>query len=504
MKKLVLIALLPITMLMSGSFVMQKGSPLLKAEDSVPNTTGTMATSETSTITETTLTNVDSTNKITDKYDLPKTIYNVLDYGLKGDGVTDDSEALEQLAHNTNVTNWYFPADHTFRLSNISVPAHVNTIFGEGTIETIMKGTNTRGAFHNLTTTEDHTLYDGLHFTWENKRVDTLYGAISYGNAVSHRNIEIRNCTFRGNEEASHNAILLIGNEETGGLTNAFIHNNQFIDIPRAAIEVLGRNASGNASKDDGSINNVNIYDNTFDATHANDYGHKDGWHCAISFSSSRGGAKAYNNRLINHRWDFEVSDSKDVELYNNYTTGTSEYFLFYNQNASDLNANVPNPVHHNHFESEDCLYGITIQGANGGMPAGEIYENYIKGGPIWLKEGDGGIIRNNTIVKDLTVTTVGPYSAVIKGDAGNSEGFKVIENDIYVYGSDIDAISNRNDESSSSTTQIYNNHIYSSGIGCINMPGADIEGNNCQTSWSGDIPSSRPGAGLQYSTKSY
>ena len=95
-------------------------------------------------------------------------------------------------------------------------------------------------------------------------------------------------------------------------------------------------------------------------------------------------------------------------------------------------------------------------------------------------------------------MTTVGPYSAVIKGDAGNSEGFKVIENDIYVYGSSIKAISNRNGESSTSTTQIYNNHIYSSGIGCINMPGAKIEGNNCQMSWSGNIPTSRQGAGLQ------
>lgn len=475
------------TTLMAIEFTMTESGLYANIETQPATTTATTSS-----------TNSDGTLYGGDIYDLPSKAYNVLDYGLKGDGSTDDTGALNDLASNTGITNWYFPAGYTFRLSNISVPAHVDTLYGGGTIKTIMSSTNNRGAFHNTTTTNDHTLYDGLLFTWESNRIDTIYGAISYGNAHRNNNIEIRNCTFTGNTNASHNALLFVGDYATGALTNTWVHNNQFIKIPRASIEVLGRESGTSSnSKDDRSIANVNIYSNTFDASNANNYGHKDGWHCAISFSANRGGSKAYNNRFINHKWDVEVSDAKGCEVYNNYSTGTSEYFIFYNNREDGYDINVDNPIHHNHFESDDCMYGISIEGTAGGMPLGNIYENYIKGGPIWHKEGAGGRVHDNTIVKNLSVTTVGPYSAIIKGDAGNTTDIEIADNDIYVYGGNTEAISNRNSESSTSGTQALRNNIYTSGTGCISLSGATLTSNVCNTSWSGTIPTGRVGAGL-------
>lgn len=101
MKKLILITILIVSNAISGSFIMSPGQPLVKSEEATSSDTNTdQASTEPITI---------NTDPDWIQQPLPTEKFDVTDYGLKCDGVTDDSNALKTLAKNTAVTNWYFP-----------------------------------------------------------------------------------------------------------------------------------------------------------------------------------------------------------------------------------------------------------------------------------------------------------------------------------------------------------------------------------------------------------
>ncbi len=472
MKKIILLIIVQLTVIMAGSFVMIEGNPsLTKVNTTVSDTTG-------NTSLNTTITYSNFTPK-----PLPTDKFNVLDYGLKGDGITDDSAALKTLAKNTNVTNWYFPEGHTFKLYAISVPSHVNTVWGGGTLKTIYKSVNMpQGCFHQMTTPTTHLLFDNIKFIYDNTSFSNgNYGAITLAKAKRIENVEIRNCTFTGNSFNPMNGITLIGNREVGGLKHINIHDNKFLKISRAGIEILKRNDS-NYDYDDG-VEDVNIFNNHFDPT-----GGKSGWRCAVSFSQVRKQSSVNYNTFNNNAWDIELAQGKDITVRNNKSTKTQKYFMSV-QDTIHYESGV-NWIYDNHFDSQKASLHL-IMGSSS-----EVYNNFIRG-QLWQQRGIAGNIHHNTIVKDMSISAAWGDEPVYLGDKEESPKSTVhfYENDIYMIGSGGNAISISSD--ADSDCMVENNNIYrvSSDTGYISTgTSATVKGNTGISNYNEEnIPNSRP-----------
>ena len=495
MKKIILITFLPITIVMAGSFVMTKGNPLIKADATTITTSTDTIVNDTTTTYSTT-----STSNWTPK-PLPTQKFNVLDYGLKGDGITDDSAALKELAKNTSVTNWYFPVGKTFKLYGIVPPAHVTTIWGGGTLKTIYKNvTYPLGVFQISNKPLTHLLIDNINFTYTNTDYEHgEYGAvlINKGNGNSVHNIEIRNSSFVGNSKCPANGITVYGKKENGGTKHINIHDNHFIDIPRAGIEVLHR--SDIPTTDGDGIEDVNIFNNIFD------FSNSSGWKCAISFSQVRKACLVANNRLINTSWDIEINQAANITIRNNYSTGCKAHFISQGStgwHGNDVFTIAENWIYRNHFESQTATIHIYTGSKS------KYYENFISGG-IWSQNNVGdpwdasiGEIYNNTIVKDSSIHAyagewTGPASAIkIEGKGGNTN---IHDNDIYIkHNGSTGIVMN---STIGVNTHVTNNNIRRTGTdnNCISTgTNATISNNICTANYSNTIPTSRSNAGIQ------
>jgi len=492
MKKIILLTLLPITIVMAGSFIMTKGDPLIK----------TVITSSPSTDSnpENTKDNPTTISNWTPKL-LPTQKFNVLNYGLKGDGVTDDTRALNTLAKNTNVTNWYFPAGKTFRLYGVIPPAHLTTVWGGGTLKTIYSSdTYPLGVFKILNRPTTSLLIDNINFTYVKKDYENgEYGAImiAKGNtADSVQNVEIRNSSFTGNSECPANGITIYGKSENGGTKHVNIHNNKFIDIPRAGVEILHR--SNTPTTDGDGIEDVNVFKNSFDFTNSG------GWKCAISYSQVRKPCLVANNRLNHTSWDVEINQAVNITIRNNYSTNCKQHFIsqgtsgWHGNDVFDVGENI---IRNNHFESQTA----TIHIYDGSKS--KYYDNFIAGG-IWSqqqKDGWGasiGEFYNNTIVKDSTINAyagkwTGPASA-IKIES-NGYDTNIHDNDIYIKHNGSTGIIMVS--SVGTDTYLTNNNIQRTGTNnnCISTgTSAVISKNTCIANYSNNIPTSISKAGLE------
>lgn len=457
--------ILPFSLLMAGPFIMTKEGSLIKANDL--NTTNTSAT--------TTWTPIQ----------LPTQAYNVLDYGLKGDGVTDDSAALRALAQNTGVTNWYFPQNKTFLLSRIDIPSHIVAVFGGGKI--ISKGytgdANPEGAFtiNNVgQNAHENLIIDGLSFgLGSGFDGGEAYGQITvfqYGGSTN--GIEIRNCRF---DQAGHKMVAIKAFAESDGSMShngLRIYNNNVVNIQGISFELFNKENADNSM----GFTNTHLYSNTFSS----------GGGMAISMAGIRQPFYIHHNTFTNINWAIETAECDKGEIYNNYGTGLRTYSF---TDSIKWNGPFVSPgsikIHHNHFEGTGSGKSGTFLLYNGGPT--EVYENYIKGATfVKIDNFNGkdtntimGDIHDNTFVLDFAHEWSNHTVAISQVSEGTFRN-----NEVY------NTLSGKYGVTSSTSGQTYSgNNIYVNGGICIN--GDTQTGGSCNTSYGGTPPTSRYGAGL-------
>ncbi len=514
MKKMILIALIPITFVTAGSFVMSKGNPLIKA-DTTTIDTGT----------DTTTTYSDWTPA-----DLPTQKFNVLEYGLKGDGTTDDSNALNELAKNTNVTNWYFPAGYTFLIKNIKIPTHLKAIFGGGKIRA-KANTSSNGSAGGpilFTHTINGIIIDNLYFEAENKpypgsQADKENGVVypNYWPYEDHgyvgpsgnlwrmgghilidgfnnkNNIEIRNCTF-DMTHFKYSGIKGFGNKAGGGggkLTNLHIHHNDFKNYGEFGIEIidLERVPDGSGHNVTGlRINNNTMYNN--------------GGGMAISLVLLRAGVgntgkvdgtenRVYENIVDNASWALEYSGSSGLYVYNNKFTNIKKKMFLASQGWK-ITAIGKNFIYNNHLTEKYIGYETQWSINNND----EYYGNYISG-HIIINEGKDdlhdyfGNFHDNTIVLNNSASTWTEIMIINKRHNG------IIANNDFYAGSNVSRGVNFPYNAGGSNTIIKNNkfHMKKNTAICVDDSNNQAleSGTVCNKGWTGTIPISRPGAGL-------
>jgi len=444
MKKIILIAILPITIMMAGSFVMTEGNPLIKAD--------TVSTSPTKPSSPTDTTTSNWTPK-----PLPTQKFNVLDYGLKGDGVTDDSAALKSLAKNSNVTNWYFPAGYRFNLSEVGVPATVTSIHGGGTIHTLNPGSSGFGALKIL----GKILIDGITFT-----VGSDFAGIrNYGMVTFMRSVgagsdgsEIRNCTFdwEGNNGQIDGIVFFVSDDSTAvQLKNLRIYNNDFLTIATGdGFAIEGHDYGSRA----GFINveNMRIYNNNFNGTGN-----------AISTPQIRAPHYIYDNTFDGNNWAIELPECDKVEVYGNTFKNITKNFII----EGVIWGNAHNQVLGTNKYYNNNFYGGAYLAFEPAGTRSEVYDNYIEG-IIYVKRSSDivadtglGSIHDNIIVTKVN----GPKNWVTAsiaylGNLDNAQG-SINNNDIYnVNPGKTGIVSGAGPNSIMS-----NNHIYTDGGKCIN-----------------------------------
>lgn len=348
---------------------------------------------------------------------LPTQAFNVLNYGLKGDGVTDDSVALNALAENIDVTNWYFPAGSTFLLSNIKIPSHVKAIYGSGTIISkaytrIGGDTNPIGALYIDNTNINGLVIDGINFIQQKSpnwpESGRGYGHITAMGTSNIANMEIRNCSF-DMKEFDFNGIKIFGSrDDTKVIRNMRIHHNTFTNFGEFGVEIfnldtrpegLGRTMIG-----------IHLNDNHFIGSGKGSL--------ALSFVKVRGGAGntgiadgtesyIYNNTFTNVSWAMEVGACSGVHCHNNKATGVSGYTLLIDDSTVvDLGKNF---FYNNHL-SGDGLGTASVKIMGSGHP--EIHHNFFNCRVITeLRDTVDSTLLNpyihdNTIVQDIGTTS--------------------------------------------------------------------------------------------------
>ena len=268
---------------------------------------------------------------------LPTIPSNVLDYGLLGNGTTDDTAALNTLATNTSVTNWYFPSGSTFLLQSVHVPAHVEALYGGATIisKAYTPSDSPIGAFllNRDNPQANSLIIDGLDFvqevssSWPPEANNTRwYGHITVWHNHSISDLEIRHCSF-DTSEFDFNCIKVFGGP-SGVNSGLRIYDNTFTNVQEFGLEIFNMQKTS----DTRSVIDAQVYDNDF----SSDAGTKQR---AISIVGIRGGinntgipdgteTRVFNNTLHDLHWGIEVGNASGVQVYNNNITNISDNTL--------------------------------------------------------------------------------------------------------------------------------------------------------------------------------
>lgn len=428
--------------------------------------------------------------------ELPTDVFNVLEYGLKGDGKTDDSTALKELAKNTNVTNWYFPKGYTFLLYDVIPPKHVKFIWGSGTLRRkLLQPTDP-----NFTKWQQgvlniwHTVViDGL--TFDNQPEKEFHGSESMGQlGISGENpdepefssdgIEIRNCHFDGSGVWSDGISIFTGKTGQNKHANLKIYNNTFFNAGHFGIEGGDRTEPQNVNQN--SLPGLWVFNNHFTASEPKIM--------AISIVRQRVGSptKIFNNTIDGLHWGIELPSCDGVEVYGNVITNTNEYAFLEGQHTEGGPwGGTPLPtghnlIHDNWFGDKDGTstadWGSFILLYAGS--SSEFYDNYIRSKVIIQRHADyidtkGGHWHHNTFV--LNHKNNG--SSIIQTD-GDITTFNFHDNILYGTESGITGISIGN----STDAKLANNEIHlATGGNCIS--GTTQTGGSCDTNYNAIPP---------------
>jgi hypothetical protein len=466
----------------------------------------------------------------------------VTDHGVVGDGTTDNTAALNTLAGNTSITNWYFPAG-SYLMKKVTIPSHVNFVFGENKDSTtIINKANTDttsgtayGVFNFDSTNIDNLIIDGMSFVCENKGnnpPDTdpadcdpnlwpyedhsysgpsgnswrWYGFIYADDANTNiYNLNIRNCSLDVTI-FSFNCIKF--NAYTDGNRNAkiqnlIINNNYFVGYGEFAIEIIAASRS-----DDGlekTCTGLRIFNNEFDGggVPMSLIGLMvNGPEAPIPTDGTEN--RVFNNKHYNPgTWFLEHGSNGGMLIYNNEATEVIKKIFSGNQGVL-FDAIGYNEIYQNHFV-------CNLEG--GGESAIEVcgidkwYENFISS-PLIINEfintavkTEFGEIHNNTILYPNEENLEGRNAIIY---VTNSTSGIIHDNELYAASYASKGI----DYGSSATTsgnECYNNIINmkrSDGV-CISKVDESINDhdNTCNLGWTGEYPTGRDGAGLHDDT---
>lgn len=505
MKKIILLCVVGLTTLMSIEFTMSKNGLYPNTETQTPAT----PPSDSDWI----------------EAPLPTKEFNVRNYGLKGDGITDDSAALKALANNTSVTNWYFPEGYSFLIKEITIPSHVEAVYGTGTI--ICKA-NTRpdGAYYSargaliLDAAYDGLIIDGLTIIQEAGSHNTKeemsspnpdkwpfedpiaaknssypwrwYGAITILANHAVNDIEIRNITF-DMANFHYNAIKAFSTNTPN--TNMRIHHNTIKNYWEFGFEIFG-----SSSNTDRGITGCHINNNTFEGV-VNAVESKSSR--AISFVFIRGGIGdtgikdgtenyIHDNNIDVGYWGIEYSGCSGLYIHNNSITGISSAPLYAGQGGI-----IPqigkNFIFNNHITGDGTSGSKLIM-----YNQDEVYENYIDSYILFEQHSlnDFGYWHDNTIV----INNTDSYQAIVKMPYADSVTFDNNEfyfetgvpRGIYILAGD-------GGSNSIFTNNTFNMKSASATCLSLSLENSPVESNNvCNPGWSGSIPPSRPAAGLK------
>lgn len=278
--------------------------------------------------------------------DLRYRIVNVKDCGAKGDGITDDTEAIQQAFFSGETI--YFP-DGTYLLNKCfwnesdpstsaalwAVPGQ-RLIFSRGAV--LLRGSDAVNHMLYTGNEDGATGYNGtsdieiIGATFdENKSLSTNCTALNLSHA---KNVKIKNCKFINSSGTWHS--IEVNSSKDVYISECIFENNQ----NEEDIQIDSANGTGNIGSNDGTpCDNIHIYNCIFDTqSHVAIGEHDGGWHKNI---------RVYNNIF---------RSSGDPDRGHCAFTEHTEYIDVYNNTFTDAGGvNIPgghktSTIHDNRF----------------------------------------------------------------------------------------------------------------------------------------------------------
>lgn len=291
-------------------------------------------------------------------------IVNVRDYGAKGDGTTDDTEAIQQAIFSGATV--YFP-DGTYLLnkcfwneSDPSTSAALQVLPGKRLIfdpgAVLLRGSD--AVNHMLYTGNDSNATDyngasdieiiGATFD-ENKSLNTNCTALNLSHA---KNVKIKNCKFINSSGTWHS--IEVNSSKDVYISECIFENNQ----NEEDIQIDSANGTGNIGSNDGTLcDNIHIYNCTFDTQgHVAIGGHDSGQHKNI---------RVYNN-IFRSSGDPDrghcafTENTRYIDVYNNTFMSAGGVNIPGTYKSSTIHDNrffdTPTPMRGNGFIEHDNL----------------------------------------------------------------------------------------------------------------------------------------------------
>ncbi|UFS62264.1 right-handed parallel beta-helix repeat-containing protein [Sulfurimonas sp. HSL-3221] len=333
-------------------------------------------------------------------------IANVVFFGAVGDGITNDTSAIENAMRNASTI--YIPKG-VYVINKMNIPSHVYKIYGEGTI----LSTDKYGAIKQEDNI-DKLEISGLTWIFD-KQEASIHGMINMDSLKSYKkNIVITNNVFIGAYSVLSkpaNALLFAAKGKNGYIENLKITNNKFIDITRAGIEIVNMDKNLKSY-----VHALLIKDNVF-------IGHKKiraPWkktifQTAISLAGVQTDCEIIGNYIKGFKWGIEIAGTAGTIIKNNIiyaekkSISISETYL----NSKQIRIPVDTKLIDNLLDAS----GLRIQNAQNIF----LRHNRIKG-TIYLRLSNGVVITENNISSDNAETV----------SLENSSNTEIMKNDIY------------------------------------------------------------------------
>ena len=372
----------------------QEGNFYLISENNTTQTTTTLVTTK-SLPTDTNQTIFHDGNKtiILPNFSVPidtTGAINVKDYGAKGDGVTDDYNAI--LAAEAAGTKLYFPKGTYITSAMWNVKSTTELIYGEGKIACNFVHENQwpSGALRIKET--DKLVIDGLSFEWRTVTNSNYGGVLLFGyqdKPIS--NVIVQNCTFTNPTLHNSVAIGTSARNYNERITNVKVYNNtfsNFITTPIGAVNMEhNRDYEEITMFDFEYKGNKLLFDSSIDTTGS-------GLAAAMSNAGKVHDLDFSFNYIKGYHYGVEMSGVHDNKITHNTFVDTLTPLWINNGN----NGRTP----YNNYYAYNTMSDISNQ--EGALiwsrgSRNSIFEYNTIYGHIYLESGSDDIFQNNKII---------------------------------------------------------------------------------------------------------